>query len=85
MNYRSILVYLFSAIILSGCASFGKGIAQGILEKSEEEDKRACQIWSGGFDGIGKNISKTQGKVKVIMVHGVGHHIPGIQPSCSKI
>ncbi len=77
MNYRSILVYLLSAIILSGCASFGKGIAQGILEKSEEEDKRECQIWSAGFDGIGKNISNTRGKVKVIMVHGVGHHIPG--------
>jgi hypothetical protein len=68
---------LISMLFASGCASFGKGIVQGLLEDAEEEDTRACQIWSKGFEGIGASIDKTEGKTKVLMVHGVGHHIPG--------
>jgi hypothetical protein len=70
---------LFFAVMgyLSGCASFGEGVATGILESSKKEDTRACQIWSKGFDGIDVSLNKTKGKTKVLMVHGVGHHIPG--------
>jgi len=64
-------------LLLEGCASFGKGVVQGLLEDSEEKDTRACQIWSKGFDGIDASIDKAEGKTKVLMVHGVGHHIPG--------
>ena len=38
--------------LFEGCASFGKGVAQGLLADAEEKDKRACQIWSKGFAGI---------------------------------
>jgi len=70
---------IFFALIglLSGCASFGEGLATGILASSKKEDTRACQIWSKGFEGIDVSLNKTKGKTKVLMVHGVGHHIPG--------
>jgi hypothetical protein len=63
--------------LLSGCASFGEGVATGILESSKKEDTRACQIWSKGFEGIDVSLNKTKGKTKVLMVHGVGRHLPG--------
>jgi len=63
--------------LLGGCASFGKGVVQGLLEDAEEKDTRACQIWSKGFAGIDASIDRKEGRTKVLMVHGVGHHIPG--------
>jgi len=70
---------IFFALIgyLSGCASFGEGVATGILESAKKEDTRACQIWSKGFEGIDDSLEKTKGKTKILMVHGVGRHIPG--------
>jgi len=70
-------LWIFLIFLLEGCASIGKGIVQGLMEDSQEKDTRACQIWSGGFEGINASIDKTEGKTKVLMVHGVGHHIPG--------
>jgi hypothetical protein len=63
--------------LLGGCASFGKGIVQGLVEDTEEKDTRACQIWSKGFSGIDASIDRKEGRAKILMVHGVGHHIPG--------
>jgi hypothetical protein len=63
--------------LTEGCASFGKGVVEGLVDNAEKEDLRACQIWSVGFEGINTSINKTRGKTKVLMVHGVGHHIPG--------
>jgi len=34
--------------LLSGCASIGKGAAEAVLEKSENEDTRQCQVWGNG-------------------------------------
>lgn len=74
---KCLLIGLVLMPLLGGCASFGKGIVEGLLEKSEKEDLRSCRIWSKGFKGINASINKTEGKTKVLMVHGVGHHIPG--------
>ncbi len=74
---KLLLMVFFVSLFFNGCSSFGKGVVEGLLENSEKEDKRACQIWSKGFEGIGASIEKTQGKTKVLMVHGVGSHIPG--------
>ena len=74
---KSLALLLFLMLFLAGCSSFGKGIVQGLLDKSEEEDTRACQIWSKGFSGIDVSIDRKEGKTKVLMVHGVGHHLPG--------
>ena len=70
---------IFFALIglLSGCASFGEGVVAGFLASSKKEDTRACKIWSKGFEGIDVSLNKTKGKTKVLMVHGVGRHLPG--------
>jgi hypothetical protein len=79
MRRQFILIALLFILmpLLGGCASFGKGIAEGLLEDSKEKDTRACQIWSKGFSGIDASIDRKEGSAKVLMVHGVGHHIPG--------
>lgn len=73
--------YLFSSfsivMLLSACTSIGKGIAQAVLEKSETEDARQCQVWGQPFTGIQAGLGKDKGKTKVLFVHGVGDHIPG--------
>jgi len=76
-QFKLLTLLLVLMLCLGGCASFGKGIVEGLLEKSEEEDTRACQIWSKGFSGIDVSIDRKEGKTKVLMVHGVGQHIPG--------
>jgi hypothetical protein len=85
MNKRSkfavktgcLLSSLSIAVLLSGCASIGKGAAEAVLEKSEKEDTRQCQVWGEPFTGIAADLAKKNGKVKVLFVHGVGDHIPG--------
>jgi hypothetical protein len=72
-----LLSTLAIAILLSGCASLGKGAAEAVLEKSENEDNRQCQVWGQAFTGIEADLAKKQGKTKVLFVHGVGDHIPG--------
>jgi hypothetical protein len=74
-NYVYLLIIL--ALQLGGCASFGKGVVEGLLSESEKKDMRVCEIWSKGFKGIDASIDNAEGKAKVLMVHGVGHHIPG--------
>ncbi|MGZ8902409.1 MAG: hypothetical protein ACXW0H_02530 [Methylobacter sp.] len=65
------------SIVLSGCASFGKGVAEAVLEKTDFEDTRVCQVLGKSFEGIAPGLAKPQGKTKVLMVHGVGDRIPG--------
>jgi hypothetical protein len=68
---------LLLAIGLSGCSSIGKGIVEAILEKADEEDTRVCQVFGKPFEGIAPSLEKHQGKTKLLMVHGVGDHLPG--------
>ncbi|NOT12551.1 MAG: hypothetical protein HOP23_12075 [Methylococcaceae bacterium] len=65
------------ALFLSGCTGIGKGVAEAILEKTEKEDTRVCQVWGKPFTGIDVDLAKSKGKTKVLFVHGVGDHIPG--------
>jgi len=65
------------AILLSGCASFGKGIAEAVLEKSDTEDARVCRVLGKPFSGITAGLAKPKGRTKVLMVHGVGDRLPG--------
>lgn len=62
---------------LSGCASLGKGMAEAFLEKQQETDTRVCEIWGKPFKGLLPFLNNKQGKMKVLMVHGVGDHLPG--------
>ncbi|SJM95996.1 hypothetical protein [Crenothrix polyspora] len=82
MNKRTIkttklLSSLFIALLLSGCTSFGKGVVEAVLEKSENEDTRQCQVWGQSFKGIAANLDNKKGKTKILFVHGVGDHVPG--------
>jgi hypothetical protein len=85
MNKRSkftvktgwLLSSLSIAVLLSGCASIGKGAAEAVLEKSEKEDTRQCQVWGEPFSGIEAELAKKNLKTKVMFVHGVGDHMPG--------
>ena len=58
------------------CASFGKGMMQAILEH-DKEDTRLCQIRGKPFQGIFPLIKDPTSTTKVLMVHGVGKHVPG--------
>jgi hypothetical protein len=72
-----LLSSLAIVILLSGCASIGKGAAEAVLEKTENEDTRVCQVWGEPFTGIGADLAQKNKKTKVLFVHGVGDHIPG--------
>jgi hypothetical protein len=71
------LLLLLSASHLTGCASFGKSIVETVLEKQQSEDTRVCEIWGKAFTGLAPHLDGRHGKMKVLMVHGVGDHLPG--------
>lgn len=82
LKNRLLLLALSSAVfVLTGCASFGEGIGQGVanavLEKTDAEDTRVCQVWGQAFTGIDQALLQQKGKTKVLMTHGVGAHDPG--------
>ncbi len=64
-------------VMLNGCSSFGKGIVEGIMEKQEEQDTRLCEITGNKFTGLKPQLEVPGRKMKVLMVHGVGNHLPG--------
>ncbi|QPK64366.1 hypothetical protein IVG45_05210 [Methylomonas sp. LL1] len=64
-------------ILLSGCSSFGRGIAEALLEKQETVDTRVCEITGDKFNGLKPQLDVPGRKMKVLMVHGVGNHLPG--------
>ena len=72
------LIFIIAvSLVLTGCTSFGKGIAEAVLESQEEEDTKICEITGKSFGGIEPSFAKTEGKTKLLQIHGVGHHVPG--------
>ena len=72
-----IIFLSFLSVCLTGCASLGKGMVEAFLEKQASEDTRLCEIWGKPFDGLAPYLDNLRGKMKVLMVHGVGDHLPG--------
>jgi hypothetical protein len=76
-----LLSSLSIALLLAGCSSLGEGIGKGfgeaLLEKTENEDNRQCQVWGKPFKGIESYLANKQEKTKILFVHGVGNHVPG--------
>ncbi len=71
--------------LLPACAQFGKGVAEAVLER-EKEDTRACHVEGPATAGLAalmdeqereRQTSPTDRQLKVLMVHGIGRHIPG--------
>jgi len=72
--------------LLSGCESFGKGVTKAILEQAEDEDTRACHIEGPASDGLESLLREQENErrngvsghqLKLLMVHGIGKHLPG--------
>ncbi len=61
----------------SGCSGISKGITEAIMEKQDVEDTRICEVWGERFSGLKKQLEHPERKMKVLMVHGVGNHLPG--------
>jgi hypothetical protein len=74
------------AVFLAGCAGIAEGVTKAVLDKGEEEDTRACHIEGPSAGGL-KSMLRAQARgrkagannrvMKVLMVHGIGRHIPG--------
>lgn len=91
MRMRHALALLGMAWLLPGCASFGEGLARGMMAPSGEpaQDTRLCEVSGPAFAGILPLLERQEGYppigqagpersiLKVIMVHGVGTHVPG--------
>jgi hypothetical protein len=72
-----IFFLVISSTGLMSCSSIGKGMVEAYLEKQESVDTRLCEIWGKPFSGIMPFLDNRKGKMKVLMVHGVGDHLPG--------
>jgi len=70
------LFFILAVLSLGGCASFGRGIAEAILEKPEKTDNKKCEISGSEFAGIEQAFQNKE-TVKILMIHGVGTHKAG--------
>ncbi len=79
MIYRIKPIFVLTMIIplISGCSSLGKGITEAILEKQLSQDTRVCEVKGKAFYGVKQHLAHPGNQVKVLMVHGVGEHLPG--------
>ena len=73
-------------LYLSGCGGIAKGVTEALLERTETEDTRACYIEGPSSQGLESLLQQqeadraagvTDHTLKVLMVHGIGHHAPG--------
>jgi hypothetical protein len=71
------IILIAAAVHVGGCTSIGKGMAEAYFEKQEAADTRVCEIWGKPFTGLTPYLNNPKGKMKVLMVHGVGDHLPG--------
>jgi hypothetical protein len=87
----SVFLALAIGLLLAGCESFAKGVAEAVLESTsgESEDERMCEAEGVPFEGIEPYLAQqdslppmgdadsSRPQVKVIYVHGIGTHAPG--------
>ena len=74
------------ALALAGCGSIAKGVTEAILEQAETEDTRACHITGPASTGLATLLETQEQRraggqskptLKILMVHGIGRHLPG--------
>jgi hypothetical protein len=78
-----------SLLELSGCAGLARGVTEGVMGRrdTEAEDTRQCHVRGPAFDGLEAAMRREQiargeieaprASLKVLMVHGIGSHMPG--------
>jgi hypothetical protein len=91
MTFKHAFALMTAAWLLAGCAGFGEGVTRALLDRSDEtaEDTRLCEVsgpafagilpmleWQAGYPPLGE-AAPERPILKVIMVHGVGTHVPG--------
>jgi len=82
----AVLVSL-SCLGLSGCTGFSRGVTEAIIGRGEQAgvDVRQCHARGPSFEGLDASmrrqdeipIGDPRSSLKVLMVHGIGDHIPG--------
>ena len=89
IHIRNLLAILAISVFGSGCASIAEGVTKAIIGDDEKTtDTRACDIVGPSFGGIesllrqqetllAKSSGDSTRVTKVLMVHGIGKHIPG--------
>lgn len=86
---RAVCLLILLAL-LSGCASFGRGMTEAVLDAQarESEDRRACSVDGQAFTGIAPTLAQQESHgslgadsgrptTKLLYVHGIGDHQPG--------
>jgi hypothetical protein len=88
------LSLFFIAMLLSGCTGMAKGVTQAVLEHSDKEDTRACHVEGPASSGLQSMMQAQENEpagsqstrvLKVLMVHGIGHHIAGYSGRLTEI
>lgn len=92
---KNLVSAIMLLLFLPGCSSVAKGVTEAILERSEKEDTRSCEVRGEKFSGV-QAFLNNQGEtpftvadasrrtVKILMVHGIGRHIPGYSTRLSE-
>jgi hypothetical protein len=72
---------------LPGCTGMAKGVTEAYLEAHQKEDTRKCYVRGRPFEGLEPFLAEQEGAtpasktdrrtLKVLMVHGIGTHVPG--------
>ncbi len=77
------------ALGLTGCAGVARGITEGLIGRQDQEsiDTRQCHVRGPAFEGLESSmqrqeeiataIGESRSSLKVLMVHGMGDHVPG--------
>lgn len=73
MHKFSLMVVL---LLLGGCASFGRGVADAFIEERKSNVQR-CEIEGFKYPGLKAELENNNKILKVLMIHGVGIHHPG--------
>ncbi len=77
---------LILGFTLTGCAGIARGVTEAIMDDSDRQDTRACHIMGPPYQGLEALLEKQEekraagvetGELKLLMVHGIGHHLPG--------
>ena len=72
---KKYVLMAFLLCFLSGCSSFGRGLVEGFMDAQEKKkEEMGCTILSAGFSGLQR---AEEDSIKVLFVHGIGHHTPG--------
>lgn len=84
--YRQCLLLALSIALLpllNGCSSIARGVTDSLLARTDDapDDPGLCEIQGRAFPGLRQSLLQTREQpgrvVKVLMVHGIGEHLPG--------